>query len=297
MLVVKSIFMFCIVIAVAAVFISSTVPVTADIGIKSPGPGLHVDAYALDNSSGGSDNTAMWNFSVYDPGGPLDNVMLSLNSTDPYYAPNNTILYNYSFSENDFHLSREEKKNVTLTMTIKYNTTMGNYNLKIDGKGLTEVLENTTAYSVCYVNVTEKVIPAPTVLQPNGGEVLPGGSSYDIKWSISGGNLTANPITIYYSTNNGSSWTLIKTNEENDGIYSWGVPNIDASNCLVKVEAEDEYGNTGSDTTDLIFTIAYTSPPPPPAPPVPVPEYNMIGLLALIGILSVVLATVMMRRK
>jgi len=63
------------------------------------------------------------------------------------------------------------------------------------------------------------------------------------------------------------------------------------------VEAKDEYGNTGSDTTDLIFTITYTSPPPPQPPPVPVPEYNMIGLLALIGILTITLATVMRKRK
>lgn len=38
-------------------------------------------------------------------------------------------------------------------------------------------------------------------------------------------------------------------------------------------------------------------PVPPPPPPVAVPEYNMIGLLALIGILSVVLAVATLRRR
>ena len=45
--------------------------------------------------------------------------------------------------------------------------------------------------------------PAPTVIKPNGGEEIPGGSVYDIKWSVTKGthDLAANPITIWYSTN------------------------------------------------------------------------------------------------
>ena len=114
-------------------------------------------------------------------------------------------------------------------------------------------------------NITASNPPAPTVLKPNGGEEMPGDSIYDIKWNVTNGtcSLAANPITIYNSINNGGSWTLIATEEANDGVYSWDVPNIDASSCLVKVEAEDEHGNTGNDTSDSVFTITYTSPPTP----------------------------------
>ena len=40
-----------------------------------------------------------------------------------------------------------------------------------------------------------------------------------------------------------------------------------------------------------------TPTPTPTPPPVPVPEYNIFGLLALVGILSVVLATIVLMRK
>jgi hypothetical protein len=51
------------------------------------------------------------------------------------------------------------------------------------------------------------------------------------------------------------------------------------------------------ETTSTACYVEVRSTVVPLPPPVPVPEYNAIGLLALIGILSVVLATVMMRRK
>jgi len=285
----------CIIILAVAVTTSSIALAVSnsDTGVKSPGPGLHIDPYVLDNSSGGRDNMATYNFSAWAEE-DLENVTLTINTTDPDSA-NYTILYNYSFSNNDFHLDEGvgNAKNVTLSMTIKYNTSHGIYNMKIDGEGLWFGRKETT-FCLYNINVTETVIPAPTVLHPDGGETIPGGSDYDIEWSLSGGNLTANPITINYSTDNGGSWTLIATNELNDGECSWDVPNIDESNCLVKVEAEDEHGNIGNDTSDSTFTITYTSPP---SPPVAVPEYNMIGLLAFIGILSVVLAFATPRRK
>jgi len=286
----------CIIILAVAITTSSIALAVSnsDTGVKSPGPGLHIVPYILDNSSGERDNMATYNFSVWaTEEEDLESVTLTINTT---YA-NYTILYNHSFSDSAFHLDGGEgnAKNVTLSMTIKYNTSHGIYNMKIDGRGYYELLGMwVTATCLYHVNVTETVIPAPTVLHPNGGETIPGGSDYDIEWSLSGGNLTANPITINFSTDNGGSWTSIATNELNDGVYSWSVPNIGSSNCLVKVEAEDEHGNIGSDISNSTFTITYTSPP---SPPVAVPEYNMIGLLAFIGILSVVLAFATPRRK
>ena len=105
--------------------------------------------------------------------------------------------------------------------------------------------------------------PAPTVIKPNGGEEIPGDSVYDIKWSVTKGthDLAANPITIEYSTNNGGSWTQIATDEANDGVFSWNVPNPNpsSSNCVVKVEAIDVQGNKGDDTSDSVFTVTKTS--------------------------------------
>ena len=103
--------------------------------------------------------------------------------------------------------------------------------------------------------------PAPTVLKPNGGEEIPGNSVYDIKWSVTKGthDLAANPINISYSTNGGATWAPIATNEPNDGKYSWTVPNLDSSNCLVKVDARDDHNKIGSDTSGSTFTIKETT--------------------------------------
>ena len=109
-----------------------------------------------------------------------------------------------------------------------------------------------------YFNITAHPNPpAPTVLKPNGGEEIPGDSIYDVKWNVTNGtyDLAANPITIYNSTDSGDSWNQIVTGEVNDGVYSWNVPNIGSSNCLIKVEAIDEYGITGNDTSDSTFTV------------------------------------------
>ena len=77
---------------------------------------------------------------------------------------------------------------------------------------------------------------------------------------------------------------------EGAGVPSWcygaGV-DTDANYVWANVSHFSEYGKGGN---------PYPSPPPPP-PPVAVPEYNRIGLLVLIGILSVVLATIVLRRK
>jgi len=285
----------CIVIAMAAVVLSSTVPMSAGIIVGSPG--LHIDPYSLDNVAGGSDNIARWNLSVYEQSvdADLDNVNLSLNSTDPYYAPNISKLSNYTFSENDFSLlgGQNNATNVTLTLIINPGTVAGDYNIKVDVAGRAgPVWANTS--SICYVNVTETIV-APTVIYPNGGEVIAGGSVSTIQWELPG--LTnENIITIYYSTDNGSSWSEIATDEANDGVYSWSVPNIGSSDCRVKVEAEKDLIYFANDTSNSTFTITYTSPPPTP-PPVAVPEFNVVGLLALIGILSMVLAFAAPRRK
>lgn len=105
--------------------------------------------------------------------------------------------------------------------------------------------------------------PVPTVLKPNGGEEIPSGSIYDIKWNVSVGtySLAINPLNISYSTDGGTTWDSIAADEPNDGRYHWDVPNIDpsTSNCLIKVEARDTHGNTGNDTSDSVFIILHTT--------------------------------------
>ena len=88
-----------------------------------------------------------------------------------------------------------------------------------------------------------------TINSPNGGENWVFGSSHNIIW-------TSEPVgnvKIDYSFDNGSNWTEITANTENDGSYTWTVPSISSTNCLVRVSEID--GNP-TDISDAVFTIS-----------------------------------------
>ncbi len=88
-----------------------------------------------------------------------------------------------------------------------------------------------------------------TVVTPNGGEVLNGGSQYDITWSSN----DVNDVKIEYSINNGASWNLIVDNYPSTGIYNWVVPNILTIQARVKIS--DFILASISDISDEPFRI------------------------------------------
>jgi len=107
-----------------------------------------------------------------------------------------------------------------------------------------------------------QVLPGPgspgvTVNVPNGGETWEAGSNHTITWSATDditppGSLV---INLYYSSDGGTNWMTIATNETNDGAYLWTVNNTISDICLVKVTATDANGFVGLDTSDDTFTI------------------------------------------
>ncbi|NOY58114.1 MAG: hypothetical protein GXO75_04140 [Calditrichaeota bacterium] len=88
------------------------------------------------------------------------------------------------------------------------------------------------------------------VTAPNGGETLIIGNNFDITWTSSG---TSGTVDIDYSTDNGSNWTPIVTNETDDGSYTWTVPNDPSTTCLVRVTDSD---GSPADESDAVFTIS-----------------------------------------
>ncbi|WP_340098319.1 type IV pilin [Salinibaculum salinum] len=104
--------------------------------------------------------------------------------------------------------------------------------------------------------------PSVTVKDPNGGEVLTGGSESIINWTASddGSGIDPDSVDIAYSTDGGSSYTNIVTNTTNDGSYTWTVPDVDGSDSVVRVSVDDNSSNTGRDTSNETFTID-SSPP------------------------------------
>ncbi len=104
----------------------------------------------------------------------------------------------------------------------------------------------------------------PIVVQyPNGGEILPIGSTTNIRWSANLGatgsaaiNSSSSPnyVKIEFSTNGGSTWNIIKArNSAASGTYPWTVPNTPATHCLVRVS---KFGNPNVyDVSNNTFTI------------------------------------------
>jgi len=117
--------------------------------------------------------------------------------------------------------------------------------------------DNTGSISVTVTSESGSI----TVSSPNGGETWDVGSSHAITWTTAG---TVGNVKIEYSTNNGSSWTIITSPTANDGSYTWTVPNTVSSQCKVKIsEAATGIPLDASDNTFSIIsgpTITVTSP-------------------------------------
>ncbi len=70
-----------------------------------------------------------------------------------------------------------------------------------------------------------------TVISPNGGEILNGGSQYEILWNSE----DVEYVKLDYSINNGASWDSITDSIESTGVYLWTVPNILTTQARIKI--------------------------------------------------------------
>jgi len=100
-------------------------------------------------------------------------------------------------------------------------------------------------------------VPVIIVTSPNGGESWVVGSSHDITWLSAGG---VGDVKIEYTTDYGTTWIEVVASTENDGTYTWIVPDTLSNVCLVRIsEAED---GDPVDSSDMIFSITATTGPP-----------------------------------
>lgn len=93
----------------------------------------------------------------------------------------------------------------------------------------------------------EPITNAVYVESPNGGESLTFGDTYTIEWSFLD---TPADVYIWYSTNNGGSWTYIDSALSTDTTYSWTVPNRNSSQGLIYITSTD---STLLDESDANF--------------------------------------------
>ncbi len=106
--------------------------------------------------------------------------------------------------------------------------------------------------------------PHVTVLEPNGGEVIVGGSGVatQIRWSSSD-NVGIAVTHLLLSTDGGLTFPDTIASGSLDSTYDWYAPDIEAPACRIKVVCVDSSGNEGSDLSDGDFEISGISGLPP----------------------------------
>ncbi|MDZ7332078.1 MAG: FG-GAP-like repeat-containing protein [candidate division KSB1 bacterium] len=93
-------------------------------------------------------------------------------------------------------------------------------------------------------------VPFISLVSPNGGEDWKVGSVHDISWSS---NKTSGKVTIEFSADSAVTWILVADTTEDDGIFSWTIPNSISSKCLVRVSDVD---GDPVDVSNAVFSIS-----------------------------------------
>jgi hypothetical protein len=101
-------------------------------------------------------------------------------------------------------------------------------------------------------------IEVTRLTSPNGGEIWETGTTKTITWTTETTVREVEGVKLFYSKDEGSTWTLIEPMGGNPGTYDWTVPapNGNKKSCLVKVILYDSSGGQlGADTSDDPFKI------------------------------------------
>jgi len=84
--------------------------------------------------------------------------------------------------------------------------------------------------------LTYWVEPSITLVSPNGGESWMATTSHDITWTSTG---IVPTVDILYTSDSGENWITIASGTENDGSYTWTVPDTPSATCVVRVMEPD----------------------------------------------------------
>ncbi len=122
------------------------------------------------------------------------------------------------------------------------------FTLDVDGDGDDDIIGAAPGASTLawFESVS---VPSITVTAPNGGETWVVGSTHDITWNSASG---INSVKIEFSTNGGSTWSVITGSAANSGKYSWIIPDSVSISCRVRVS---DTANGAADMSDSFFSI------------------------------------------
>jgi len=101
---------------------------------------------------------------------------------------------------------------------------------------------------------------APTVFvqAPTGGVEYDPSQLVPMTW-ITDDDLGVEFVDIEFSTDGGNNWQMVAQSTDDDGFYLWQVPDVSTNSGVLRVVAHDADGFTGSDVSDIFFTINGTA--------------------------------------
>ena len=95
------------------------------------------------------------------------------------------------------------------------------------------------------IGTGDQQAPVVSVTAPGSGEELQQGASYAIEWTATD-NVGVVSRAIYFTEDDGNTWTLVDSAAGNTGTFDWTVPTATSALCLIKVFAYDAAGNVGN---------------------------------------------------
>jgi hypothetical protein len=83
--------------------------------------------------------------------------------------------------------------------------------------------------------------PEVTILSPKPNYVVKAGDSYEILWKTElAESQFGATVTVEFSKDGGKSWEKIEENVSNSGKYMWKVPNVDSTQCKVRISSQSK---------------------------------------------------------
>lgn len=172
---------------------------------------------------------------------------LNLSVTAPDASVHNPLILNPSVGTvNNVAVEGIDNRN-NIEQVVINNPPAGNFNVTVTGAYVPQGPQN-------FVVTWQAIAPTFEVLYPIGGETMVPGEFEVLRWIANDAN--TNTFTIEYSTNNGSSWTLIDNNVAADQrTYIWTTPNTPTNTALFRVSRNDTANTDVGDNTYSIMTL------------------------------------------
>ena len=83
--------------------------------------------------------------------------------------------------------------------------------------------------------------PEVTILDPKPNYVVKAGNSYEILWKTElAESQFGATVKVEFSKDGGKSWEKIEENVSNSGKYMWKVPNVDSTQCKVRISSQSK---------------------------------------------------------